>query len=254
MAVQRDVATTTVRRTVRMTPRNPHRDPDGSSDALPTLNTRAVHTDFESLGASALGAYFGDSFPSVSAFAALLAAEGETRGLIGPRELDRLWERHILNSAAVVPFLGQGRIVDVGSGAGLPGLVIAAMLPDRELILVEPMERRVAWLEEAAAQVGLANVVVVRGRAEEVKENVQADVVTARAVASIDKLIKWCEPLLAPEGHMALLKGRSVAGEIDRAKYALRKARLVAHIESAPTMDGVEPTTVVRITRDFQNR
>ena len=90
-------------------------------------------------------------FDAVAAFAALLAAEGEKRGLIGPRELERLWERHILNSAAVVPFLGQGRIVDVGSGAGLPGIVIAAMLPDREVVLVEPMERRVAWLEEAAA-------------------------------------------------------------------------------------------------------
>ncbi len=223
---------------------------DSGASAAPS----GVQTDFDSLGAAALREYFGERFEPVTAFAALLAAEGETRGLIGPRELDRLWERHILNSAAVVPFLGDGRIVDVGSGAGLPGLVIAAMLPDREVVLVEPMERRVAWLEEAAAQVELSNVVVLRGRAEEVRGSVQADVLTARAVASIDKLIKWCEPLLAPGGHMALLKGRSVADEIDRAKYALRKARLVAHIESAPTMEGLEPTTVVRITRDSQIR
>lgn len=230
--------------------------PGWSQDPMPTPGSSGWHTDhsdFDALGPSALREFFGDRFESVQAFAQLLAAEGETRGLIGPRELDRLWERHILNSAAVVPFLGEGRIADVGSGAGLPGLVIAAMLPDREVTLIEPMERRVAWLEEAAAQVGLANVVVIRGRAEEVRDTVRADVVTARAVASIDKLIKWCEPLLAPEGHMALLKGRSAADEIDRAKYALRKAKLVAHIESAPTMAGVEPTTVVRLIRDFQN-
>ncbi len=232
-------------------PNGPSRQPGSAPSAAPPTEG---HTDFESLGSTALREYFGESFDAVAAFAELLAAEGETRGLIGPRELDRLWERHILNSAAVVPFLGAGRIVDVGSGAGLPGLVIAAMLPTREVVLVEPMERRVAWLEEAAAEVGLANVVVVRGRAEEVKGAVMADVLTARAVASIDKLIKWCLPLLGPNGHMALLKGRSAADEIDRAKYALRKARLVAEIDSAPTLPGLEPTTVVRLRRDSQNR
>jgi len=232
-------------------PSGPSREPDGTPPSAPPAKG---HTDFESLGATALREYFGEGFDAVAAFAEVLAAEGETRGLIGPRELNRLWERHILNSAAVVPFLGEGRIVDVGSGAGLPGLVIAAMLPTREVVLVEPMERRVAWLEEAAAKVGLTNVVVVRGRAEEVKGTVTADVLTARAVASIDKLIKWCLPLLGPKGHMALLKGRSAADEIERAKYALRKARLVAEIESAPTLPGLEPTTVVRLRRGSQNR
>lgn len=232
-------------------PSGPSQEPDGATSAEKPAKG---HTDFKSLGATALRQYFGERFDTVAAFAELLAAEGETRGLIGPRELDRLWERHILNSAAVVPFLGDGRIVDVGSGAGLPGLVIAAMLPAREVVLVEPMERRVAWLEEAAAEVGLTNVVVVRGRAEEVRGTVTADVLTARAVASIDKLIKWCLPLLGPNGHMALLKGRSAADEIDRAKYALRKARLIAEIESAPTLPGLEPTTVVRLRRDSQNR
>lgn len=237
-----------------MTPQTTGSPTDEPTRAASEASAPAVHTDLEALGERALRDYFGDRFDAVASFAALLAAEGETRGLIGPRELDRLWERHILNSAAVVPFLGPGRIVDVGSGAGLPGLVIAAMLPSREVILVEPMERRVAWLEEAAAHVGLANVVVVRGRAEEVKDTVKADVLTARAVASIDKLIKWCGPLLAPDGHMALLKGRSAGDEIERAKYALRKARLVADIESAPTLPGLDPTTVVRLRRDSQNR
>ena len=196
----------------------------------------------------------GDRYAAVATFAALLEAEGEVRGLIGPRENERLWERHILNSAAVVPFLRQGRIVDVGSGAGLPGIVVAAMLPEREVTLVEPMERRVAWLEEAAAASGLSNVTVIRARAEEVVGVVYADALTARAVASIDKLVKWCGPLLAPDGEMALLKGKSAADEIERAKYVLRKARLTAEVISAPTLPGLEPTTVVRIVRDTRDR
>jgi 16S rRNA (guanine527-N7)-methyltransferase len=226
----------------------------GRDGAAAALSPAVGQSDFASLGDAPLREYFSERFDTVAAFADLLAAEGEKRGLIGPRELDRLWERHILNSAAVVPFLGDGRIVDVGSGAGLPGLVIAAMLPAREVILVEPMERRVVWLEEAAGHVGLTNVVVVRGRAEEVRDAVTADVVTARAVAPIEKLITWCLPLLGPHGHMAFLKGRSATEEIDRAKYALRKARLVAQIDSAPTLPGLEPTTVVRVERDTQGR
>ena len=211
-------------------------------------------TDLASLDREALGALLGTRFDAVAAFAAMLAEQGEKRGLIGPRELERLWERHILNSAAVVPFLGPGRIVDVGSGAGLPGIVIAAMLPDREVVLVEPMERRVAWLQEAAAEIGLDNVIVRRARAEEVAGDLKADALTARAVASIAKLVKWCLPLLSETGHMALLKGRTAADEIERAKYVLRKARLSAEILTAPTLEGLEPTTVVRITREGANR
>ncbi len=208
----------------------------------------------EAIDDAALRALLGDRYDAVSTFARMLAEQGELRGLIGPREQERLWERHILNSAAVVPFLRPGRIVDVGSGAGLPGIVVAAMLPDREVVLIEPMERRVAWLEEAAQECGLANVTVMRARAEEAVGTVTADALTARAVASIDKLIKWCAPLLAPDGEMALLKGRSAADEIDRAKYVLRKARLAAEVITAPTLPGLEPTTVVRITRDTRDR
>jgi len=221
---------------------------------MTTPSPDAPATDLSSIDGHALRELMGSRFDAVVAFAHLLAKEGEVRGLIGPRELDRLWERHILNSAAVVPFLGDGHIVDVGSGAGLPGLVIAAMLPDRDVPLIEPMERRVAWLTEAAAHVGLTNVTVLRGRAEEYWEGVEAGALTARAVASIDKLIKWCAPLLAENGSMALLKGRSAADEIDRAKYALRKARLSAEIISAPTLPGLEPTTVVRLARDTPSR
>lgn len=221
---------------------------------MTTPSPEAPATDLASIDGEALRELLGSRFDAVASFAALLAKEGEVRGLIGPRELDRLWERHILNSAAVVPFLGEGHIVDVGSGAGLPGLVVAAMLPDRDVTLIEPMERRVVWLTEAAEHVGLRNVRVLRGRAEEFWEGVEAGALTARAVASIDKLIKWCAPLLAENGSMALLKGRSAADEIDRAKYALRKARLTAEIVSAATLPGLEPTTVVRLARDTPSR
>ena len=211
-------------------------------------------TDLSSLDQGALRSLLGNRYDAVAMFAAMLADQGEKRGLVGPRELERLWGRHILNSAAVVPFLGPGRIVDVGSGAGLPGIVIAAMLPDREVVLVEPMERRVAWLEEAAAEIGLDNVTVRRARAQEVTGDLKADALTARAVASIDKLVKWCLPLLSETGHMALLKGRAAADEIERAKYVLRKAGLSAEILTAPTLAGLEPTTVVRIVRETANR
>lgn len=211
-------------------------------------------TDLASLDQEALRSLLGTGYEAVAAFAAMLADQGEKRGLIGPRELERLWERHILNSAAVVPFLGPGRIVDVGAGAGLPGIVIAAMLPGREVVLIEPMERRVAWLEEAASALGLDNVTVKRARAEEVAGELKADALTARAVASIDKLVKWCLPLLSETGHMALLKGRTAADEIERAKYVLRKARLSAEVLTAPTLVGLEPTTVVRIARETANR
>lgn len=190
--------------------------------------------------------YFGERYECVNGFAELLTVEGEKRGLVGPREYDRMWERHMLNSAAVVPFLGEsGTIADVGSGAGLPGVVIAAMLPERHVVLIEPMERRVQWLEDACSALGLTNVEVIRGRAEEV--GIEAQYITARAVAAVDKLVKWCSPLLATDGSMAFLKGRSARDEIDKAKYTLKRARLQADVVEAPTLAGLEPTSVVRL-------
>lgn len=196
-----------------------------------------------------VSAFFGEALPRVRAFADLLADQGELRGLIGPRELPRLWERHILNSAAVAPFLRPGAVADVGSGAGLPGIVLAAMETAREVVLIEPMERRTAWLTEAAEHCGIANVRVMRGRAEEFAEGVVVDTVTARAVANLAKLVKWCAPLLADGGQMVFLKGRSAEQEIDSAKYVLRKHRLAAEVVDAPTVAGLEPTRVVRLTR-----
>jgi len=135
----------------------------------------------------------------------------------------------------------------VGSGAGLPGVVLAAMQPDRAVTLVEPMERRSVWLEDVVDAVGLANVRVIRARAEEVGE--EFDVITARAVAALDKLVKWCAPLLAPGGSMVLLKGRAAADEVERARFTLRKARLQAEVLAAPTLPDLAPTTVVRVAR-----
>ncbi|MFN3867376.1 MAG: 16S rRNA (guanine(527)-N(7))-methyltransferase RsmG [Demequina sp.] len=200
-------------------------------------------------GSAAVREYFGESFHRVESFVSLLADQGVLRGLIGPRELGRLWERHILNSAAVVPFLGSGTIVDVGSGAGLPGMIVAAMLPEQRVLLVEPMERRTAWLYEAAEHCGIENVTVVRGRAEEVRDVVEADYITARAVAPIDKLVKWCAPLLSDTGEMVLLKGRNAPEEMERAKYVIRKFGLVGSVEAAPTLPDLEPTHVVRLHR-----
>src|SRR5690606_8006167 len=138
------------------------------------------------LGTSApVREYFGTRYDQVAAFADKLRAEGELRGLIGPREVPRLWERHILNSAAVVPHLAQaGSVADVGSGAGLPGIVIAVMRPDVEVVLIEPMERRTAWLTEVSEDLGLTNVQVKRGRAEEYHDAFEVDAVTSRAVAA----------------------------------------------------------------------
>lgn len=195
--------------------------------------------------------HFGAAWPQVEGFVRLLRSEGELRGLIGPREQSRLWERHILNSAAVVQHLPRsGTIVDVGSGAGLPGVVVGAMLPEAEVVLLEPMERRTQWLEEVVATLGLDNVRVLRGRAEEFDGALEADAVTARAVAAMDKLARWCIPLLREGGSLVALKGSSAAEELDKAKYVLRKLGADAgEVLDAPTIEGVDSTTVVRVMR-----
>jgi 16S rRNA (guanine527-N7)-methyltransferase len=198
-----------------------------------------------------LSEYFGDAFPAVDRFAHELTVQGELRGLIGPREIGRIWDRHILNSAAVVQYLPQtGTIVDIGSGAGLPGLVIAAMRPEAEVILIEPMERRCTWLNEMTETLRLTNVEVKRGRAEEFHDAFEADVVTARAVAALDKLARWSLPLLRHGGELIILKGRNVEAEIEPARKVLKKFKMTPpEILQAHTIDGAEGTTVLRSTR-----
>ncbi|PJI91074.1 16S rRNA (guanine(527)-N(7))-methyltransferase RsmG [Luteimicrobium subarcticum] len=196
--------------------------------------------------------YFGLAFPAVEAFADALASEGEVRGLIGPREIDRLWTRHLFNSAAVVPFLPtSGVIADVGSGAGLPGIVVAAMRPEAEVVLIEPMDRRCVWLRWVADELGLENVDVRRGRAEEYHGAFEADAVTARAVAALDKLARLTLPLLGRGGVLVALKGRSAEQEVAAATKTLRRfGGGPAEVLQASTIEGVDDTVVVRVARE----
>ncbi|KGM13281.1 16S rRNA (guanine(527)-N(7))-methyltransferase RsmG [Cellulomonas bogoriensis] len=204
------------------------------------------------VGLDALRAYFGDAFEQVRGFHDLLADAGVQRGLLGPREVGRLWDRHLLNSASVVQFLPEdGPVVDVGSGAGLPGIVIAAMRPRTEVVLIETMLRRTTWLEEVVSELGLPNVRVVRGRAEEMHGQVEAAAVTARAVAPLDRLAQWSVPLLRQGGALLALKGQRAAQEVEDAASVLTALGVGEEREVlvAPTIDGVEATTVVRMVR-----
>ena len=171
---------------------------------------------------------FADRLPLAVRFAEVLADTGVSHGLIGPREVPRLWERHLLNCAVVADAFGPGaRVVDVGSGAGLPGLALAIVRPDLEVHLVEPMLRRTDWLAVVVAELGLDSVTVHRGRAEELAGTVSGRYVTARAVARLDKLARWCVPLLEPGGTLVAMKGRSGAQELAEDRAALVRLGLV---------------------------
>lgn len=193
---------------------------------------------------------FGTGSPAVSAFAELLVSEGETRGLIGPRESERIWSRHIVNCAALLPFLPRrGSVIDVGSGAGLPGLVIAAARPDLNVTLVEPMERRCEWLAEAAEYIGLDNVQIVRDRSENLGRSLRGDAVTARAVAGLPKLLRLTSKMIAPGGRLLALKGRRAYEEVEAAREELKRRHLRAEVhEVVSVMDG-EITYVVECRR-----
>ncbi|WP_294946482.1 16S rRNA (guanine(527)-N(7))-methyltransferase RsmG [uncultured Microbacterium sp.] len=204
----------------------------------------------ESEPASAL-VVFGDRLPLARRFTAALGAHGEERGLIGPLEPPRLWNRHILNSAIAAPlFPVGGRVADVGSGAGLPGLVLAIARPDVQWVLIEPMERRVAWLEEQTADLGLDNVEVVRARGEEWTGGPVLDAVTARAVSALRTLIPVTAPLLRRGGELVLLKGANAENEITAAEKAIRRYKLT-DVRVETVGEGVidEPTRVLRATR-----
>ena len=191
-------------------------------------------------------AIFGDRIDLARRFTGALAEQGELRGLIGPQELPRLWTRHILNSAVIAP-LFSGRVGDVGSGAGLPGLVHAIARPDVEWVLIEPMERRVAWLTEQVDALGLSNVEVVRARAEEWNRGPVLDAVTARAVSALRALIPVTAPLVRDGGELILLKGAGAAGEIEAAHKQVRKFGLTdVRVEIVGADLVAEPSRVVR--------
>ncbi|WP_067976834.1 16S rRNA (guanine(527)-N(7))-methyltransferase RsmG [Mycolicibacter icosiumassiliensis] len=174
---------------------------------------------------------FGDRLPVARRYAALLAGPGVERGLIGPREVERLWERHLLNCAAVGELLEPGeRVADIGSGAGLPGIPVAIVRPDVSMILVEPLLRRSEFLREAVAELDLVGVEVVRGRAEDPAVRAAAgdcDAVTSRAVASLDKIGRWSLPLLRKGGRMLAMKGERAEAEVDEHRGVM--ARLGAN-------------------------
>lgn len=196
---------------------------------------------------------FSDGLPAATRFVELLAAVGVERGLIGPREVDRLWERHVLNSAVVAEAIPEGaRVVDLGSGAGLPGVPLCIARPDLTVTLLEPMARRVAWLTEVVDTLALS-ASVVRGRAEEpaIKQQLAgADVVIARAVAPLARLWAWSAPLLRQGGRLVALKGESAEDEVARDGGAVSRAG-----GSLPMVErcGVEllavPTTIIVVTR-----
>ncbi|MFE3826077.1 16S rRNA (guanine(527)-N(7))-methyltransferase RsmG [Streptomyces sp. NPDC059092] len=193
---------------------------------------------------------FGEFFPEAVRYAELLADAGVKRGLIGPREVPRLWERHMLNCAVLSEVVPEGVMVcDVGSGAGLPGIPLALVRPDLKITLLEPLLRRTNFLQEVVELLGLDHVTVVRGRAEEVLGTLQpVHVVTARAVAPLDRLAGWGVPLLRPYGEMLALKGDTAEEEINGARAALSKLGVV---EASVLQVGegiVDPlATVVRV-------
>ena len=169
----------------------------------------------------------GDRIEVLRAFAHDLAKRGEMLGLIGPLEVPRLWTRHLLNSAVLAPLIGEGaRVADIGTGGGMPGLVLAIVRPDAHFDLIEPMERRCVWLSEQVETLGLENVTVQRGRAEEFHGAFEVDQVTARAVTALRKLVPLTAPLLANGGEMLFLKGASVDAEIQAAQKTLAKYRV----------------------------
>jgi 16S rRNA (guanine527-N7)-methyltransferase len=191
---------------------------------------------------------FGDSWPQAQRYAALLGDAGVTRGLIGPREVGRLWDRHLLNCAAIGPDIAScSRVCDVGSGAGLPGLVLALARPDLQVTLLEPLLRRATFLQEAVELLQLTDVEVVRSRAEDLRGR-SFDVVTARAVAPMSRLAGWTLPLCRPGGLLLALKGRSAAAELAEAVPVLRRLKAASWgVRSYPVVGVDTPALAVAV-------
>lgn len=192
---------------------------------------------------------FGERLDLAKRYVEHLATSGTERGLIGPREVPRLWSRHVLNCAVIESAIARNsHVADVGSGAGLPGLCLAIARPDLELTLIEPLERRVIWLQEVVDDLGLDNVTIMRTRAELAVGMVDADVVTARAVSALTNLAGLTIPLLNGSGEVVAIKGRSASEEIEKAGKVIRK---LGGVETSVMVCGQElleePTTVVRI-------
>jgi 16S rRNA (guanine527-N7)-methyltransferase len=202
-------------------------------------------------------AEFGDSLAKARRYVELLATEGVTRGLIGPRETLRLWDRHLLNCALVAELApDEGELVDIGSGAGLPGIVLAMLRPRLRVVLLEPLLRRSVFLEECVRALDLPNATVVRARAEEkAASRISADVATARAVAPLERLVGWAAPLLRPGGQLLAIKGQSAAAELEAAEPVLSRLG----VRSAEVLEAghgrvVATTTIVRVVMGGHRR
>jgi 16S rRNA (guanine527-N7)-methyltransferase len=194
---------------------------------------------------------FGPGYETAVAYERLLSTVGVERGLVGPREADRMWDRHLLNCAVAAAAVPEGAyVVDLGSGAGLPGLVLAIVRPDLTICLVEPLLRRATFLEEAVDKLGLPGVQVRRARAEELHGALLADVVTARAVAPLDRLTDWGLPLVRPGGTLLALKGEKAAEELAAVEADLpRRGASAWSVEILGSGVIDPPTRVVRIVR-----
>ncbi len=217
-------------------------EPDGGPDGRPAVGPPpAPPVEAEVVFADRLGL--------AVRYAAHLADTGVSHGLIGPREVPRLWERHLLNCALLTELLPDATsVVDVGAGAGLPGITLALRRPDLEVTLVEPLLRRATWLESVVADLELASVRVVRARAEDVAGEVTAPYVTARAVASLDKLVRWGAPLLTPGGELLAIKGRTAEAELAEHRSLLAGWDVTGEVVRLGVGLVAEPTVVVRLT------
>lgn len=224
-------------------------DPEGTEDAAPEISSEWRH---------AADALFGERLPVARRYAGLLVTAGAERGLIGPGERDRVWERHLLNSAVLSEAVAAGEaVVDVGSGAGLPGIPLALAREDLRLTLVEPMERRCVFLREVVRALDLADrVAVVRGRAPDcVGQIPPTDYVVARAVAPLNRLVWWTMPLCRPGGRLLALRGRTAEQEIGQAAADI--ARAGGRLPQVKVLgQGLlpDPATAVEVTRSAQTR
>ncbi|MEY8578285.1 16S rRNA (guanine(527)-N(7))-methyltransferase RsmG [Corynebacteriaceae bacterium 6-324] len=191
---------------------------------------------------------FKDRLPLAEKYHDLLASDGSTRGFIGPREVPRLWDRHLINCAVIGDVMEEGAtIVDIGSGAGLPGIPLAIARPDLKITLIEPLLKRSVFLQEVVDKLALDNVTVIRGRAEEgpvKKAAAGADIVTSRAVAPLGKLAKWSLPLVRRGGEMIAMKGESVHEELERDAADIKRAG-----GGKATVEVVRGTTIIRVPR-----
>jgi 16S rRNA (guanine527-N7)-methyltransferase len=215
--------------------------------SLPVQKEEALSVDELETEPAVASSLFGAHIETARSFARELASKGEELGLIGPLEAQRLWTRHIVNSVLLAPLLSSGVVGDVGSGAGLPGLVLAIARPDVSFVLIEPMERRVAWLLDESKRLELTNVTVLRARAEEARPQPLLDQVTARAVSALSKLIPLCVPLVRAGGELLFFKGSSVNAEVSAATKVIKRHHL-SDVEVLVLGDGMA-TEVTRVFR-----